>query len=177
MWQNLMLAARWIYLQHMAEQIRQKELLKQKHLEEIEKKRIQNKKMKQTIKENIEAKRAEKQRQINEEARLLKLKKQYNEQLLAYLNAEQLSNNKSKCDCIKSQHSLEKERKLILEQERKKKLIAELEKKLLEEYRLKEEAEERKSKSEQEEIEIVKRLKTTTQIQQNSKIFLFNCLI
>ena len=140
--------------------------------EEIEKKKIQNKKMKQTIKENIEAKRAEKQRQINEEARLLKLKKQYNAQLLAYLNAEQLSNNKSKCDCIKSQHSLEKERRMILEQERKKKLIAELEKKLLEEYRLKEEAEEKKSKSEQEEIEIVKRLKTTTQIQQNSKFLL-----
>ena len=32
-----------------------------------------------------------------------------------------------------------------------------------------EEAEEKKSKSEQEEIELVKRLKTTTQIQQNSK--------
>ena len=49
-----------------------------------------------TIKSNIEAKRAEKQRQINEEAKLLKLKKQYNQQLLAYLNAEQINNNKSK---------------------------------------------------------------------------------
>ena len=125
-----------------------------------------------TIKSNIEAKRAEKQRQINEEAKLLKLKKQYNQQLLAYLNAEQINNNKSKCECIKSQHSIEKERKMILAQERKRKLRAELEKKLLEEYRLKEEAEEKKSKSEQEEIELVKRLKTTTQIQQNSKLFI-----
>ena len=136
----------------MADLIRQKEMLKQKNQEEIEKKRQQNKKMKMTIKSNIEAKRAEKQRQINEEAKLLKLKKQYNQQLLAYLNAEQINNNKSKCECIKSQHSLEKERKMILEQERKRKLRAELEKKLLEE-----------------EIELVKRLKTTTQIQQNSK--------
>ena len=115
-----------------------------------------------TIKSNIEAKRAEKQRQINEEAKLLKLKKQYNQQLLAYLNAEQINNNKSKCECIKSQHSIEKERKMILAQERKRKLREELEKKLLEEYRLKEEAEEKKSKSEQEEIELVKRLKTNT---------------
>ena len=75
-----------------------------------------------TIKSNIEAKRAEKQRQINEEAKFLKLKKQYNQQLLAYLNAEQINNNKSKCECIKSQHSIEKERK--------RKLRAELEKKL-----------------------------------------------
>ena len=127
-----------------------------------------------TIKSNIEAKRAEKQRQINEEAKLLKLKKQYNQQLLTYLNAEQINNNKSKCECIKSQHSIEKERKMILAQERKRKLRAELEKKLLEEYRLKEEAEEKKSKSEQEEIEFVKRLKTTTQIQQNSKLFYIN---
>ena len=63
---------------------------------------------------------------------------------------------------------------MILAQERKRKLSAELEKKLLEEYRLKEEAEEKKSKSEQEEIELVKRLKTTTQIQQNSKLFYIN---
>ena len=49
-----------------------------------------------------------------------------------------------------------------------------IEKKLLEEYRLKEEAEEKKSKSEQEEIELVKRLKTTTQIQQNRKLFYIN---
>ena len=81
-----------------------------------------------TIKSNIEAKRAEKQRQINEEAKLLKLKKQYNQQLLAYLNAEQINNNKSKCECIKSQHSIEKERKMILAQERKRKLRAELKK-------------------------------------------------
>ena len=132
----------------MAELIRQKELLKQKNLEEIERKKQLNQKMKQTIKTNIEAKRAEKQRQINEEAKLLKLKKQYNEQLLAYLNAEKLNNNKSKCECIKSQHSIEKERKLILEQERKKRLRAELEKKLLEEYRLKEEAEAKKNNAE-----------------------------
>ena len=132
--------------------------------------------MKQTIKTNIEAKRAEKQRQINEEAKLLKLKKQYNEQLLAYLNAEKLNNNKSKCECIKSQHSIEKERKLILEQERKKRLRAELEKKLLEEYRLKEEAEAKKNNAEQEEFELMKRLKTTTQISKNSKFFYINIL-
>ena len=79
-----------------------------------------------TIKSNIEAKRAEKQRQINEEAKLLKIKKTI--QSATSCNAEQINNNKSKCECIKSQHSIEKERKMILAQERKRKLRAELEK-------------------------------------------------
>ncbi len=42
----------------------------------------------------------------------------------------------------------------------------ELEKKIMEEYRLKEEAEMKISEAEKEEVEILKRLKTTTQVQQ-----------
>ena len=42
------------------------------------------------------------------------------------------------------------------------KLKQDLEKQLLEEYRLKEEAEAKKSKAEQEELEIIKKLQATT---------------
>ena len=66
----------------------------------------------------------------------------------------------------------EKEKKMIIAKERKKRLREELEKKILEEYRLKEEAEAKKNKKEQEEIDLVKRLQTTTQIQQNSKFII-----
>ena len=166
-----------MHVKSMAEMIRQKQLLEMQKEEEIKRKRKVNQEMKQTIKDNTEARRAEKQRQIQEEAKILKLQKEYNRQLLAYLNAEQLNSNKTKCECIKSQYSIEKERKMIMEKERKKRLRAELEKKLLEEYRLKEEAEEKKNKNEQEEIELVKRLQTTTQIQQNSKLIKYIFII
>ena len=47
------------------------------------------------------------------------------------------------------------------------KLREELEKKLIEEYKLKEEAENKKMKAEQQEIEIIKKLQTTTKLQQS----------
>ncbi len=101
---------------------------------------------------------------MNEDAKLLKLQRQYNEQLIEFLNNEKITNNKSKCAIIKSQHSIEKEKKKLLERERKAKLKEKLEKQLLEEYRLKEEADAKKNKAEKEETEVLKRLKNTTQI-------------
>ena len=165
-----------MHVKSMAEMIRQKQLLEMQKEEEIKRKRKVNQEMKQTIKDNTEARRAEKQRQIQEEAKILKLQKEYNRQLIDFLNREHLSQNKTKCDCIKSQYSIEKEKKMIIAKERKKRLREELEKKILEEYRLKEEAEEKKNKKEQEEIDLVKRLQTTTQIQQNSKFIIIYAL-
>jgi hypothetical protein len=164
----------------MAEMIKQKKIQEIRKEEEIQRKRKVNQQMKQNLKYNIEAKKAEKQRQIIEEAKLLKIQKEYNRQLIDFLNREHLSQNKTKCDCIKSQYSIEKEKKMIIAKERKKRLREELEKKILEEYRLKEEAEAKKNKKEQEEIDLVKRLQTTTQIQQNSKfiiIYMFFILL
>lgn len=158
------------YLQNMAEIIRQRETIKQSRQEEVENKRLMNQRMKEEMKNSLEMRKEEKQKQILEEAKLLKLQKQYNEQVLAYLNNELLNNNKNKCESIKSQHSIEKEKKKIMEKERKMKLKAELERKLLEEYRLKEEAEDKKMLVEQEEMEILKRLQTKTQIQKDSKL-------
>jgi hypothetical protein len=113
---------------------------------------------------NNQINKIEKQKQINDDAKLLKLQKQYNEQLIAFLDNEKKNNNKSKCEYIKSQQLIEKEKKKKLERERKIKLKEKLEKQLLEEYKLKEEADAKKIKAEQEENEVLKRLKTTTQI-------------
>ena len=68
---------------------------------------------------------------------------------------------------IKSQHSIEKEKKKMLEKERKAKLIEKLNQQLLEEYRLKEEADAKKNQAEKEETEVLKRLQNTTQIDKN----------
>lgn len=166
---------RLIHLQSLADLMRQKEYIKKKKEEEIKERRNNNLKLKKEMKDKIELKKAEKRRQIQEEAKLLRIQKEYNQQLITYINKRNLDTNKSKCEFVKSQHSREKERKMIIEKERKARLRAELERQLLEEYRLKEEAEERKAKTEQEEVEILKRLKTTTQLHQDSKNF-FNLL-
>lgn len=156
-------------LKHMAEVIKQKEIINEIREQEIEQKRASNIKMKSEMKSKFEMKKREKEKQINEEAKLVKVQKQYNSQLVAYLNSEKLNNNKTKCDSIKCQHSIEQEKKKIIEKDRRQKLKAELEKKLYEEFKLKEEAEEKKNRDEIEEMEILQRLQTKTQIQKNSK--------
>ena len=155
------------YLKSFADNINLLKNAKLKKNNEIEKQKLINKKLKDDIKNGIEAKKIEKQNQISEDAKLLKLQRQYNEQLIAFLKNEKESNNKAKCAIIKSQQSIEKEKKRMLEKERKAKLIEKLNKQLLEEYRLKEEADAKKNKAEKEETEVLKRLKNTTQIDKN----------
>ena len=60
-----------------------------------------------------------------------------------------------------------KKKKKLINREKRLLLKKELEKKLLEEYRLKEEAEAKKCKAEQEELEIIKKLQTSTQLHKN----------
>ena len=153
-----------IYLKNVVDNIKQIENAKLKKEKQIEEQKQLNKKLKNDIKNGIEKNKLEKQKQINDDAKLLKLQKQYNEQLIAFLDNEKKNNNKSKCEYIKSQQLIEKEKKKKLERERKIKLKEKLEKQLLEEYKLKEEADAKKIKAEQEENEVLKRLKTTTQI-------------
>ena len=106
-------------------------------------------------------------RQIEEEAKLLKIQKTYNRQLLNFLNEEKINQNKSKCATIKSQKNFNDEKRKIINHQKRMKLREELEKKLIEEYKLKEEAETKRSKAEQEELEMIKKLQTTTQLHQN----------
>ena len=142
------------------------EAKKQKEKEILEKKE-QNKKMNEKIKNNTLAKKEKLKRQIEEEAKLLKIQKTYNKQLLNFLNEEKINENKSKCATIKSQKNFNDEKRKIINHQKRMKLREELEKKLIEEYKLKEEAENKRSKAEQEELEMIKKLQTTTQLHQN----------
>ena len=101
---------KYIYLKNVADNMKQLENAKLKKEKEIEEKKQNNQKLKNEIKNGKEKKKIEKQNQINEDAKLLKLQRQYNEQLIEFLNNEKITNNKSKCDIIKSQHSIEKEK-------------------------------------------------------------------
>ena len=134
---------------------------------EIEFKKNRNKKMNEEIKKNTAKNKALHKKQIEDEAKLVKIQKEYNKQMLNYLKEENMNENKTKYKCIKSQKSYNNEKKRIINREKRLKLKQDLEKKLLEEYRLKEEAEAKKCKAEQEELEIIKKLQTTTQLHKN----------
>ena len=123
--------------------------------------------MNEDIKNSTMMKREKLKKQIEEEAKLVKLQKIYNKQLLNFLNEEKVNQNKSKCAYIKSQKCFNEEKRKIMDHQKRMKLREELEKKLIEEYKLKEEAESKRSKAEKEELEMIKKLQTTTQLHQN----------
>ena len=104
-----------------------------------------------------------------EEGRLLKEQKRNNNELLKYIKVEEQSNNKSKAEYIKSQQQMNEEKKRALELEKKNKIKMDLEKKILEEQQMKDNADTKMVELEQEEIEIMKRIRTTTQVHQTSK--------
>ena len=68
---------------------------------------------------------------------------------------------------MKNQKNSIQEKKRLINKENRLRLKKELERKLLEECRLKEEAEAKKMEAEQEELEIIKKLHTTTQMHKN----------
>ena len=106
-------------------------------------------------------------RHIEDEKKLSKMQKQYNRQMFDYLKNQNFKENKTKYNCLKSQKNYNDEKKKLISREKRMLLKQELEKKLLEEYRLKEEAQIKKNKAEQEELEIIKKLQTTTQLHKN----------
>lgn len=150
--------------------INQQNFLKQIKQAEIEEKKKKNQKMKEEIKKNIETKKNERSQQVKEEAKLFKLYKQYNENLKEVINSENFKNNKTKWQIIKGQHILDKERKIASEYEKKLKLRDELQQRLIREIELRDQAKAEKDKVEQEEMEYMKKLQTTTQIHKYSKL-------
>ena len=142
---------------------------KKKKLKDLSLKKEQNKLMTQTIKKNTQMNKDKLKNQIKEEAKLLKIQKIYNKQLINFLNEEKINQNKAKCANIKNEKNLFNEKKRMLILEKKRKLREELEKKLIQEYKLKEDAEKKKIKAEQQEIQIIQKLQNTTKIQQNIK--------
>ncbi len=87
--------------------------------------------------------------------------------MLKYLKLEEQCNNKSKNETIRAQHNLWEEKRKLVEKEKKSKVKVTTEQKILEEQQAKEKAESKVSDLEKEEIEILKRIRTTTQIHQN----------
>ena len=157
-YQNLQFLLKNNNIKNEAKQNKEKDLILKKQ---------QNKLMNQKIKNNTAMNKEKLKRQIEEEAKLLKIQKIYNKQLINFLNEEKINENKIKCDKIKNEINNFNEKKRMNNNKKKIKLREELEKKLIEEYKLKEEAENKKMKAEQQEIEIIKKLQTTTKLQQS----------
>ena len=154
-------------LQFLAKNRNIKNEAKIKKEKDLKLKKEQNKLMTNTIKNNTAINKAKFKKQIEDEAKLLKIQKIYNKQLINFINEEKLNENKAKYNNIKNEKNCFEEKKRMKNLEKKKKLREELEKKLIEEYKLKEEAENKRSKAEQEELEMIKKLQTTTQLHQN----------
>ena len=154
-------------LQEIVEFNKIKNEAKQFREKEKEMKKMHNKKMNEEIKKNTEKNKAMHLRHIEDETKLSKMQKQYNKQMFDYLKNQNFKENKTKYNCLKSQKNYNDEKKKLVSREKRMLLKQELEKKLLEEYRLKEEAQIKKNKAEQEELEIIKKLQTTTQLHKN----------
>jgi hypothetical protein len=147
--------------------------LKEEKEKELEDLKANNNKMKSELNLSLELKREMKMKQIAEESRLLKEQKKLNEEMLTYIKNEEMVNNKSKAEYVKNQHVQLEEKKRAIELERKQKIRADLEKRLFEEMLLKEQAEGKISNLEQEEIDIMRKIRTTTQVHRARKNFLF----
>ena len=137
---------------------------KERKEKELEMLRNKNKKQKENNRFAIMMKAEERRRQMEEDIRNLKEQKKNNEELRKYMEVEELSNKKTQADYIKSQQIIAEEKRRAIELEKKNKIKEELEQKIAEEEERIQIAEGRKQQLEQEEIEIMKKLKTTTQM-------------
>ena len=137
---------------------------KERKEKELEMLRNKNKKQKENNRFAIMMKAEERRRQMEEDIRNLKEQKKNNEELRKYMEVEELSNKKTQADYIKSQQIIAEEKRRAIELEKKNKIKEELEQKIAEEEERIQTAEGRKQQLEQEEIEIMKKLKTTTQM-------------
>lgn len=156
-------------LKQAEENLKFKLALKEEKEKELEERKASNNKLKTELNFGLELKREMKMKQIAEEARLIKEQKKLNEEMLNYIKNEEMSNNKSKAEYVKNQHVQLEEKKRAIELERKLKIRAELEKKLYEEMMLKEQAEGLITNLEQEEIDIMRKIRTTTQVHRARK--------
>ena len=109
-------------------------------------------------------KQEEKKRQLEEDLRYMKEQKKNNEEMRKYLEIEDISNKKTQADYIKSQHLIAEEKRKAIVLEKKNKIKEELLKKIEEEQNRIQLAETKKQELEEKEIEVMKKIKTTTQL-------------
>jgi hypothetical protein len=124
--------------------------------------------MKDFMKMNLQQKREYKLNEIMTEVNLLKEQKRKNDEFREFIKKEEQAQNKNKCEFIKTQQLLFEEKKRAQELEKMNKLKNELERKILEEQSMKEAAENKLITLEQEEIDVMKRIRTTTQVHKAS---------
>ena len=99
----------------------------------------------------------------------IKEQKRKNDEFREFIKNEEQAQNKNKCEFIKTQQLLHEEKKRAQELEKMNKLKNELERKILEEQSLKEHHENKLVTLEQDEIDVMKRIRTTTQVHKASK--------
>jgi hypothetical protein len=151
------------------ENLKMKLALREEREMEIENKKVKNSQIKTELELNLMMMREMKMKQISEEARLLKEQKKLNQEMLSYLKNEEMVNNKSKAEYVKNQQVQMEEKKRAIELEKRQKMRAELEKKLMEEQLLKEQAEGQINNLEMEEIDIMRKIRSTTQVHKSRK--------
>ncbi len=151
-------------LQQQEEELRRRMEFRNKKQKELERLREQTKKQKENNRMAIMMKAEERRRQMEEDIRNLRETKKNNEELRKYMIVEDLSNKKTQADYIKSQQIIADEKRRAIELEKKNRIKEELERKIAEEEERIQFAEGKKKMLEQEEIEIMKKLKTTTQM-------------
>jgi hypothetical protein len=155
------------------ENLKNKLALKEERERELENKKVSNSKFKSELELSLLMKRELKMKQITEEAKLLKEQKKLNQEMLGYIKNEEQVNNKSKAEYIINQRIQLEEKKRAIELEKKQKIRADLEQKLFQEQLLKEQAESKIVDLEQEEIDIMRKIRTTTQVHRSSKNLFF----
>ena len=100
---------------------------------------------------------------MEEDINNLREMKKANEEMKNYQKIEDLQNKKTQADYIKSQHVIAEEKRRAIELEKKNRIKQELERKILEEEERIRNAEMKKQMLEDQETEIMKSLKQTTQ--------------
>ena len=128
-----------------------------------------NKQMKDNMNMSTQQKREYKLNEIMTEVNLLKEQKRKNDEFREFIKNEEQAQNKNKCEFIKTQQLLHEEKRRAQELEKMNKLKNELERKILEEQSLKEHHENKLVTLEQDEIDVMKRIRTTTQVHKASK--------
>ena len=150
-------------IQRQEDELRKKSEFRERKARELEEKREMNKKMKENNRMAIMTKQEENRRKMEEDVNNLRELKKANLEMKNYQKIEDLQNKKTQADYIKSQHVIAEEKRKAVELEKKNKIRLELERKILEEEERIKNAEMKKLMLEDQENEIMKSLKATTQ--------------
>ena len=150
-------------IQQQEEALRKKCEFRERKARELELKREMNRQQKENNRMAILNKQEENRRKMEEDINNLREMKKANEEMKNYQKIEDLQNKKTQADYIKSQHVIAEEKRRAIELEKKNRIKQELERKILEEEERIRNAEMKKQMLEDQETEIMKSLKQTTQ--------------